>query len=764
MNLISGKFNKLIKISSVLILIGFFQNILAQESFTPNIKPSLSVPRISGEIKIDGDLNDSGWVGAAVAMNFTENFPDNKTEPPVKTEVRLTYNDKYLYVAFIASDKPEEVRSNLHDRDDIWNDDYIGIILDTWGDASTAYELFVNPTGIQGDGLQNLQGEDISFDIVYESKGKVVDNGYQVELAIPFSSLRFPEKPEQEWKATFWRTHPRESRSTYTWAYIDDNNPCWICEFGTLTGIRNVKPGGSVEILPSIVGSQSAELRDGGNPDSGLKYNKIGNSIGVGVRYFLSSSMTAEAAYNPDFSQVESDPAQIDVNTTFALFFPEKRPFFQEGSGLFDTWHKVFYTRSINDPLGAIRLTGRIKKTDIAVLTAYDRHSPLILPFQEQSEVIPSIGKSFSNIIRVRQNILENSYVGLIGVTRAREKGGSGTSFGTDGFIRFLTNYRFKWQFLGSNTVEPNDTLVTRGLNNILFDSGKHTAAFDGESYMGAASYVGVDRSAKHWNFNLSYVELSPTFRADNGFVTQNDQRMAELYSDYTFYPESKFLKRISPSVEMAREWDYSGKKKDEWIIPNLYLLFTAQTSININYVYTKEIFHQIDFPKMERASFEISSDFSEPLKAGFDITSGSFIARFLDPPVMSKGTVSEAWMTIQPFTMLIIQPEFQYEKFNNKDTNGRLFEGYVLRTKLNIQFSRELLLRTVVQIYRSHIYTEGMDDNSLAFEPLLTYKINPFTIFYIGSGNNFYEFPDKPGLRSTSRQYFAKFQYLFRI
>ncbi|MDI6809829.1 MAG: DUF5916 domain-containing protein, partial [Candidatus Eisenbacteria bacterium] len=605
------------------------------EEFVPNVKPSLTIPRVSTPIQIDGELDDPGWQSVARASNFTENFPDNKAKPPVDTEVLVAYDNTYLYMAFIAYDtNPNSIRCSLRNRDEIWQDDYIGVILDTFGDAVIGYELFVNPIGIQGDGVQTMTGEDMSFDIIFQSKGKITDKGYQVEVALPFSSLRFPNKTEQTWKATFWRTHPRQSRSTYSWAYIDNNVACWMCQFGTLTGIRNVKPGAGIELLPFATGFQFASLRDPSVPGSGLRNADPTGRAGVGVRYFVTTSMTAEATYKPDFSQVESDPAQIDVNTTFALFYSERRPFFQEGSDMFSLRNSAFYSRSINDPLAAAKLTGRIKKTDIAYLAAYDQHSPVIIPFEERSAVIPSIGKSTSNVLRIRQTLRENSYAGGILIDRRREGDGAGSIFGVDGSIAFLKNYHFDWEALFSHTEEPRDTMLTADISSIYFDKNRHTAAFDGERYRGNSCFAGMRRSSKHVGASIAYVELSPSFRADNGYITRNNLREVESGIQVRSYPKSRFLDNIGSGVEIGRVWNYDGIRKDEWLVHYFFATFKHQTSVFFDYVFTKEKFRGVQFPAFNRMELNLNSNFSEPLGIGCNLELGQSVARFVNPPV----------------------------------------------------------------------------------------------------------------------------------
>ena len=553
-----------------------------EESFEPNLKPSYNIPRLKSTIEIDGQLNDTGWIGVPRATNFSEQFPDNGEKPPVETEVLLTYDDSHLYIAFICYENDAgSIRSSLTDRDRIWSDDYMGFIFDTYGDGAWAYEIFANPLGIQGDGRQvTSAGEDIGFDLIFESEGVVTDSCYQIEIALPFASLRFPNKPKQEWKATFWRTRPRESRATSSWAFIDDDTNCWLCEFGTLTGIENVKPGNNLELLPSLIGFQSGSLRHKEDRHSGLANDDIDGEASIGVRYSITSSVSAEGTINPDFSQVESDVAQIDVNETFALFYPEKRPFFQEGGDLFQTYIDAVYTRAINNPTVAAKLIGRMGSTNIAYMGAHDKDSPIIIPLEERSEFVAG-GESYSNILRFKQTFGGSSNIGALLTDRRFEGGGNNTVFGIDGNLRFLKKYRFEAQVLGSYTEEPDDSSLTADIEQAYFDGGKHTVSYDGESFGGHALYASIERSGRTWNFNFDYREESPTFRADNGFITRNDRRLIDLWNGLNFYPESKIIDKIEPGFVYGRVWNTRSKYKDGWFVSYLGLLLKAQTWVN---------------------------------------------------------------------------------------------------------------------------------------------------------------------------------------
>lgn len=558
----------------------------ARAEFVPNDHPELTVRRAPGAIQIDGDLNDPGWAGAARAVNWTETNPGDNVEPSVSTETWVAYDDQNLYLAFLVQDDPSTVRATLRDRDEIWQDDYVGIILDTYGTATWAYELFVNPLGVQGDLRWTTQGEDLGFDVVWFTDGRITEDGWQVEVAIPFQSLRFPDAPEQEWVATFWRNHPRDSRRRYSWAKMNRDDPCWPCNFGTLKGIEGVDSGSGWELLPSVTAYEINELETLAEGDSIPRQytSEMDADFGIGGRYAINSSYAAQATYNPDFSQVESDAAQIDANTTFALFFPERRPFFQEGSDLFNSWVSQVYTRSINNPQWAGKLTGRQGRFSMAFLTAQDEDSPIIIPGQERSEFLLG-GRSWSNILRARQNFGEDNHLGFLVTDRRLDGGGAGTTYSVDGQVRLFRNYRIEGQLTGSHTEEPDDPGLSDQIDDAEFDDGRYTADFDGETFNGVAAYASLERSARFWNFDFDYWTYSPTFRADNGFVTQNDHHRGTFWTGLFFRPNTSVLDQVTPSVSTGRIWNYDGLRKDEWIASEVDFLFKGQTAAEIRYL-----------------------------------------------------------------------------------------------------------------------------------------------------------------------------------
>ncbi|MXX97690.1 MAG: carbohydrate binding family 9 domain-containing protein [Rhodothermaceae bacterium] len=671
----------------------------SSEGFQPSFKPTLTVTRAKGVVRVDGQLDEDAWSDVVPISNFSEVFPNEQSRPPVELSGRVMYDDDYLYVGIIVVDDPSQIRANLSDRDEIWQDDYAGIVLDPNRDGQGMYFIAANPLGIQADTFISPNNEDEGFDILFRSGGQITENGYQVEIAIPFKSLRFPSIDEQTWGITLWITRPRESRNQYSWAAIDQDNPCVSCQLGEINGIRGIRAGRNLEILPSLTGGGVGALRDAGEPASGFKNDRMTLEPSLNLKYGITSELTADVTVNPDFSQIESDEAQIDVNSTFALFFQERRPFFQEGSGLFDTDIQTVYTRSINDPIGAAKLTGRFGSVDVAYIGARDNNSPLLLPFEEESRVLEG-GRSVSNILRVRHNFNNDSFVGALVTDRRLDEGGSGSTVSVDAAARILQKYTLSGQFVYSNSVESTDEELSKDVGDITFGKKGYTGALDGESFSGYAARVELDRGARYWSFEGGYEAISPTFRADNGFVRQNNDQSAYLWQGVTIYPEKVlgFVDRIRPNVLVGSSWNFDGLQKNFFFRSAVFVQLKRQTNVQINWWYREENFAGTQFDGMTRLNAMVFSNFSKRISLGVEAGLGESIARFLDEPEIGNSLEVSAWGTLRPTQRMSIQPQFSYSRLSDKETSEEFFSGYIARTRVKYQFTRHFFLRTIVQ------------------------------------------------------------------
>jgi len=626
--------------------------------------------------------------------------------------------------------------------------------------------------------LSGHGGEDDSYDMVWESAGKITDSGYQIEAAIPFSSLRFPNKIEQVWKIDFWRNHPREVRGQYSWAAYDRDEPCWPCKWGTVTGIRDVKPGKGIEILPTFIGYKAGALNGNGTPGTAYQFinDDADGAFSLGGKYAVLSNMVVEATYNPDFSQVEADANQIDVNSSFALYLQEKRPFFQEGSDLFGSYFNAVYTRSINNPEFAAKLTARMDKTSVAYLLARDETTPIMLPFEDNSETLKG-DKSTSNILRVRRNVGEDSHVGFLATDRRIDGGGSGTLISTDVGIRLSKNYRFMIQGIATHTTEPDDVNLNNQFKwreisddetdttNFVFDNDGYTTKLDGEKYWGHATFVVLSRESANLYTELSYLERSPTFRADNGFQPVNNMRSLQSHSNYHFRFDEGLLERISPSLLLRYKKNFGNEIKQRLMEIGLEGKFRlAQMGFHALYRRETQLYRGVDFDNVWMIHNCIHSTPSKLLAFGGSINYGNEIAKSY--MVMGKEISASFWFDLKPINRLLIENSYNYVKSDSLETGGRLYEGYTVLSRWNLQLSKGLTFRLIGQ------YNDF--SNSYDLDPLLTYRVNPFSIFYIGSTFDYSEFDsfyddeqediNGTSTRLASRQFFMKLQYLFQL
>ncbi len=722
--------------------------------FTPQFRPSVTCARVTAPIRIDGVLDDAGWADAEQATGFTEYAPRDLGRPPVATEALFAFDDDNLYVAIICHDDPSTVRASLCERDRIWTDDYIILMLDTYASQSWAYEIGVNPLGIQGDILWSpTSGEDTGYDLIYRSAGRITGDGWQAELAIPFASLRFPNRSEQTWRVNVWRNRPRASREQYVWAAVDRDESCWACQWGSLVGLGDLRAGRGIEVLPAFTARQKGSRSD----DGSFREGDICGEPSVGFKYSPTSTFTAEATVNPDFSQVESDAAQIDANTTFALSYPEKRPFFLEGAEMFNTWFNTVYTRSINDPEFAFKLTGRPGRTDMAVLSARDARTPIIVPFTERSGFVDA-NRSWTNLVRVRHSLGDQAYLGLTATDRRYDGGGASTLGGIDGRIRLGRTAQVEAQLLLTHTAEPNDTTLTSDLADLTFDRGRHTATFDGETFNGHAIFAAFEQEARTWGAVAEFWARSPGFRADAGFEPRNDQIHGEAAAYWIHRWTAGLVEWINPSVNVARMWDFSGLRKDEWLFAGLDTrLRVAQTQVSLSALRSNERFGGIDFDGIRQLGLTVKSTPSAWLFCALEGRTGHRIAR--RDLVMGNERAVEATFELRPLDRVVIATSGEWIRSDDLATGERLFDGYVARAKCYLQLSRELSTRLVVQY----------DDFAASWQadPLVTYRISPFSIFYIGSTRSYSRFAavdDGPeSWQLGERTYFLKLQYLFR-
>ena len=708
--------------------------------------------RIDEDINLTGKMSDPHWQSAPTVECPFEISPGENTPARARTLVKILYNPRFIYFGFICCDStPSAIRAHLSDRDNNFADDFVFVAIDTYEDNQRAYEFVVNPLGVQGDLMRTGNNEDASWDAVWYSKGTVNDTGYVVEMAIPFKSIHFPSAKSQDWTIMLLRNYPRDSRRQSTWTPFDRNDPCTICQAGTLRGLKDLQSTGTMEILPYAMGFQAGSLTNTDDPGSGFSNGKVNGRVGGGVKFSPNPSLFAEAVINPDFSQVESDATQISVNSSYAIYYPEKRPFFLDGADIFGTQFTDFYSRMINNPLAAAKLIEKSDGLTIAYLTAYDRNSPFNIAGEEGSGSVATSLQSYSNILRAKYDFGKQSYLGFLGTGRDFSDAHNYTG-GVDWNLYFNDNYSFRGQVLGSNTREVNDLSLYS--DSSTFGSTQYTPGFDGQTYNGTALYAQLRRDARSYNVNLTYQDISPTFQAENGFITANDMRMIDLQNYYNFFPVTPVVDQGEIWIENNLQFDYDNARKQRWTAAGIYLGLKSQTNVNLSFLpYNEELYHGVRFNNIVRTEFNVNSAPATYLSFYFDIQIGRFIDRSL--ALLGHGHNITFSTTVKPTSQLELDLSYSRSRLSDVSTQELFYDGYISRATAIYQFSSDVFFRLIGQ------YDEF--NRAVEIDPLLSYKLNPFTICYAGSTHDLTDFPSPFGFEQTERQFFIKVQYLWR-
>ncbi|HUP64588.1 MAG TPA: DUF5916 domain-containing protein [Thermoanaerobaculia bacterium] len=491
----------------------------------PVVQKDYRIEPTTEAIKIDGVLDEAVWQTAQPMEFDAETNPGENIPPPVRTIGYMTFDSNNLYVAFRAYDPdPSAIRAHLSDRDNAFSDDFIGVVLDTFNDQRRAFEFFVNPLGVQMDLIQDdvNRNEDASWDAIWTSAGRITPEGYIVEMAIPFTSLRFPSSDsEQTWGVDMVRIYPRSVRHRIGLQGQDRNRNCYLCQSSRVTGFRGISPGRDIELDPTLTAQQTSVRTS--FPNGRLDSGDTDIEAGLTARWGITPNLTLNAAINPDFSQIEADAVQLDINTQFTLFFNEKRPFFLEGSDFFQGPLQAVYTRTVADPEFGLKLTGRLGDSTIGAYIARDAVTNLILPGPEGSASTSLDLKNTSSVFRYRYNVGETSSVGAI-LTSRDATDYSNLVYGIDGNFRVTPKDTISGQILGSNTEYPSFLNAAQG---------KPEGGFDD-----LAGMIRYRHNSRNWFWGATYEDIGTDFRADSGFIPQVGYRLGNAVVEYNGWGE----------------------------------------------------------------------------------------------------------------------------------------------------------------------------------------------------------------------------------
>jgi hypothetical protein len=718
-------------------------------------KPYLPVVKINGSINLSGKMDDPLWLQAMpVELNY-EIMPGENQPAKQKTIAMVLYSDDYLYFGFRCYDSlPSAIRANLTDRDKMFNDDFVVVSIDTYNNYQKGLEFAVNPYGIQGDLLMMGSGnEDSSYDMVWHSAASVDDEGWTAEMAIPFSVFSFNSAAIQDWTITLCRSMPRDSRYLLSWTMNDRNNPSWLGQGGLLKGLEGIKPGKSLSFLPYIMLEQKGERSDVSDPESPMDQSKLKARVGGGITYSPGPNTTINAVVNPDFSQIESDAGQISVNSTFALYYPEKRPFFMSGMDLLQT--PMYYSRTINNPLFAAKVNGKAGRFSYIALAADDRNTAITVPGEEQSNTVTTEERSYAGVARIRYDMENENFFGALFLNRNFIEAHNYLG-GLDWNLKFWKNWYWSGELFLSHTREMDNPELFSSTRE--FGSTGKDATFNGEKYYGTGMHLALTRAGRKYGFSVVQNNFSPTYQTYNGMFPEVNGRNSYMSHRYTFHINKKFIQRIRLSSTASLGYNYDGVFKEFIIQPGVYISMIGQTSLNYTYmVVNQERFGDVLFKGVNRSQFMAETTPLKGVSVSISGSAGKYIRRS-EVPELGKGYNLSSELSLEPTSWLKTSFSWSTARLESIESGDEFYNGHIFRNVTTLQFTRKLFIRGIGE-YNTF-------SNSFNIYPLVSYKFNAFTMFCAGMTQDYQEYNLDEGniYRTTGHQYFVKLQYLFTL
>ena len=702
------------------------------------------------KISFDGLVEPSEWDAAERFSIAYEIDPGNNTPSPNKTDVYVTYDDEHILVGFIAYADMSTLRSSVRNRDEAWVDDFVFFGLDTYADGRYMINFGSNAEGNQLDMKIDANGnDDETYDVTYYTKASKQEDAYHVEMLIPFKVLQFETKPIMNWKVIFYRsTYSGDNRSQNLNFAIDRENPCLICQTPASLVLENIKSKNRMTFLPNIFNGLEG-VREG----SALAYGSVKTNVGLSGLFDINNTTSVEYAINPDFSQVEADVTQIAINNTFAIQYPERRPYFNEGNDLIQSNLETVYTRAINKPLFSTKMINQGRRQRYYWLTAFDENSPYLVGGENES-YFGEGGSSFANIFRFQRTFEGGSNLGFLTTNRFYNEGGHGNTFSFDGLFRIKKSYTLGFELNGTDALEP----ISDWIESDDLIEGR-TVRLDGERNRGHAALVFLGRSSEHWNTDLFYAQSSPWYATPLGFATQNNTKTFNFRQGYQlFFEEKSKINSLNANVSYRNTANFYGVNKISRLQGQLYMAFDKNIAFEVS---RRQVFNEefYGFNAINMAENTLFLRFNPNEKFNFEtfISQGDAIYRDREDPTVGKSLFIGSFNNFQLSPKLRISPSLRYSQLAKVDSDELFYEGYIFRTNINYQFNRDVSLRLIAE--------KNDFDKTWFLQPLLKYNPNPFTIFFVG-GSTGYSLVDpmSTDYQTSSNQIYLKFQYMFDL
>jgi hypothetical protein len=706
------------------------------------------VPKVDGQIRIDGVLDEPGWQEALVLEIAVEVEPGENIPAPVRTQVWICFSDRHLYAAFRAFDpNPSAIRARYSDRDKLWDDDWVALVLDTFNDERRSFDFFVNPLGIQADSIETSnEGGGTEWDAIWDSAGRIDDQGYVVEIAIPFSSLRFqPEDDEQIWGFDAVRSYPRLVTHKMGLFARDRSNNCYLCQADKIRGFSGASPGRALEFDPTVSAIHS-EVREP-FPDGSLQEVESTVEPGLTAHWGVTPNLNLSATINPDFSQIETDAAQLDINTKFSLFYPEKRPFFLEGFDYFQTRLNAIYTRTLADPAWGAKVAGKVGRSAIGFFSVRDDVTNLLFPATEWSSSTQWDTASTGTVFRYRYDVGASSTVGAL-VTDREGNGYSNRLYGADLDLRFTPKDTLMLQVLESKTVYPQ---------NISEAHDQPEDEFKGR----AIDFFYAHQTRSHEVYAM-YREISPGFRADVGFIPQTGFKHYDTGYLHTWQQNdpTHWYNRLRVWLGYEHDDDWDGNMLRS--APGTFVMYRGplQSFLYGIFYYGKQTFLGDEY---DDRTYDVQLNFqpARDLLLGLRVDGGDGI----DYAHSRPGKRLRISPSLDLFAGRHLRFDFDhiYEQFDIDE--GRLYTANLSELRTVYQFNRRAFFRLILQ-YADHAfeqerYADGRDRvfKHLLTQWLFTYKVNPRTAVYFGYTDN-HQADSRIDLTQLNRAAFFKIGY----
>ena len=711
--------------------------------------PGGRIPLLQGEITIDGELDDAGWEGALVQEIAYDIQPGDNTPAPVKTTVRIGYTKDALYLSYRALDPdPSQIRAHLRDRDSAFSDDWVGVFMDTFNDQRRGYELIVNPLGVQADLINNAAtgNEDASWDGLWTSAGKITPEGYNVEMRIPFSTLRFRSgNQDKRWGISLFRNYPRDKRHQLTSHKVPRESNCFLCEWAKYDGMAEAQQGRNIEVVPTLTMTGSEHRTAAGTPWQG-RDNSV--EAGVDVSWAPSPAMTLNATLNPDFSQVETDQLQLDINNSFALFYEEKRPFFLEGADYFTSQFNVLYTRQIADPDFGLRTTGRTQAGAYGAIVARDATTLLLVPGVLGSRFEQLDQHADVAVGRYRHDLNAHASLGVIGTFRRG-----------DDYANNVAGVDARWQkdahtataqFLHSQSEYPTEIVddYARELGGDATPSGN-------------AWRMQYSFGNRNWSFDTWHVNIDPGFRADLGFMGQVGYRKSLIGGGHGWYRDGQAFNRINVYADFDITHRYDGQLLEREIEGQISVQGPKQSSMSLHGM-TRSRFWR------GRMFDERYTDINANFRPNGSVQLGAYanVGTMLDLAAEKTGrrTMLELWGNANIGRGLAMEWDIT-RQWMRRD-GGTAFDTVVVNTGGSWQFTPRQRMRLTLQGSRverdAALYTTAVNQKARdwAAQLVYSYKINPRTALYAGGAYGAFMDDENPDMFGNTRSAFVKLSY----